>query len=441
LGEAGFGQYAAVVAFVGIFGVFFELGLSQYVQRAIAQDPSRTPMLFWNLVLLRLALAVSGVVIITVLSLALRHEPLMTLGVLLFTATFVCSAVLVPLTTVLTANERFDLTSTFQVIGQILTIILSMVFLWLGADFLGLIYAAFVVMPTQVVLSFWAVRHYQHGSLRFQISPATWPALIRASLPFGLTSLALVFNYNVDTVILDHFYDKSVVGWYSVAYRLIFSLVAISRGFLDAITPTLAREHSDNPERVHVWVRKSLQWMLLFGLPAAMGVSLLAPQLVRLLYGQSFDPSIPVLEVISWDIPLMLICAFCGNVTAAVGLERPAARIYLMSSGINVALNLMLIPRYGMMAAAVVTVATDGLTLFQFGHLLNRHGYLQQMASRIFRIVVATSLMGGAIWLARALPLPLVITGGALSYVVLALLFRLIHVAELAALSRYLVRR
>src|SRR5262249_35736713 len=164
-------------------------------------------------------------------------------------------------------------------------------------------------------------------SLRFQIDPSTWLAFIRASVPFGLTSLALTFNYNADTVILDHFHNASVVGWYSVAYRLVFSLVAIARGFLDAVTPSLAREHVNNPERVRSWVRKSTQWMLLFGLPAVMGISLLAWQIVTLLYGPSFEPAGVALAVLAWDIPLMLVCAFCGNVTAAVGLEKPAARI------------------------------------------------------------------------------------------------------------------
>lgn len=427
LGEVGFGQYSAVIAFVGLFGVFFELGLAQYVERTIARDPSRTQALFWNLVTLRLILAITGMAAIIGLSVLLQHDTWMTLGVALFTGTFVLASFLMPLTTVLTANERFDLTSIIEVAAQIVTIIVGASLLYLGFGFWALLYVGFVSMPLQIVLALWAIRRYRYGPLRFQIDPSSWRPFIAASLPFGITSLALTFNFNADTVILDLFQDSAEIGWYNAAYRLVFSLVAVTGGFLTAITPSFSREHVHDPERVRSWTRASVQWMLLFALPAAVGASLLASQAMTLLYGEAFAPSGPVLAVIAWDIPLLMFCAFCGNVTAAVGLERPAARIYLLSAVLNVVLNAIFIPVYGKMAAATITIVTDIIMAFQFFVLLSNHMQLGQIRGYLLRIAIAAGLMGIAVWLSSALPVAVPIIVGIVSYGILIIVLRLVE--------------
>nr|MCU0494346.1 oligosaccharide flippase family protein [Chloroflexaceae bacterium] len=221
LGDVGLGQYAMTIAFVGLFGVFFELGLTQYFERTIAQNPASTQSLFWNLVALRLMLAVGGVVVISGLAVLWGHEPSVVTAIILFSLTFLLSAFLSPLTTLFTANERFDISTGMQVVNQLITIVLGTVLLWLGFGFLALIYTGFVAMPIQILISIWAIRRYQLGPLPFQIAPASWGTFIKASIPFGITSLALTFNFNADTVILSFFRGAEEVGWYNAAYRMV----------------------------------------------------------------------------------------------------------------------------------------------------------------------------------------------------------------------------
>jgi O-antigen/teichoic acid export membrane protein len=441
LGEAGLGHYATVVAFVGLFGVFFELGMSQYVERTIAQDRTRTLVLFWNLVLLRLILAVLGVAVTTSIAFFMGYQGMLVLGVALYSATFLLAAFLTPLTVLLTANERFDLSTMIQFVGQFLTAVLGLVLLRLGAGFIGLICSGLVVMPIQIALCSGLIRRYQLGNVPFQISLASWPAFIRASLPFGLTSLALTFNFSVDTIILSLFYAASVVGWYNAAYRLVFNLVSLASGFYRAITPSLAREHVHNPTKAQAWARVSLQGLLLFALPIAVGTSLLAPRLVTLLYGASYAPTGKALMVIAWDVPLLMLTALLGNVTTAMGLERAATRIYLCTAGLNVVLNLLCIPRFGLLAAATVTVFTDSIAAIWFCRLLAAPLELRQIRSSVLRAGYAVTLMGVLVWLMQPFALPLVIVAGALSYAAFILWFRALEIAPLYAVVRGLFQR
>jgi O-antigen/teichoic acid export membrane protein len=441
LGDAGFGQYATVVAFVGLFSVFFELGMAQYVERTVARERAQTRLLFWNLLLLRGLLAGLGCLAITGAALAVGYEPPLVLGVLLLTATFLLAALLVPLTAVLTANEQFVVPTVAQVGGQILSMSLGLGLLLAGQSFLALLYTGFIVMPLQIGLCVWGLRRHRLGPPPFLLEPGSWPRFIRASLPFGLTSLALTYNFNADTVILGFFRADAEVGWYSAAYRLVFSLVGLVGGFLVALTPSLAREHLADPARAGLLVQRSVRWMALFALPAAAGVSVLAPGIVALLYGAEYLPAGPVLAIICWDVPLLLFTAFSGNVTAAIREERPAAWIFLAGAVANVLLNLLFIPTHGMLAAAWVTLATDGLAALCFYRLLDQRLEVGRTAGYLTRTALATALMAGLVWLARDAPLPLAVGAGVASFGALALGLRLVDLAELRRAARWLGRR
>jgi O-antigen/teichoic acid export membrane protein len=149
LGGDRFGQYSIVLAFVGLFQIFAELGVSQYVMREIARDRSKTQSLFWNLVALRLILGLLGIVGITLGALAAGYSSVLVLGVFIYTWTFVLSAFEAPLETVLTANERLDYAAALQVVGQLGFVILGAIVLLSGWGLLPLIAVGLLGMLPQ----------------------------------------------------------------------------------------------------------------------------------------------------------------------------------------------------------------------------------------------------------------------------------------------------
>lgn len=441
LGDTGLGRFATVVAFVGLFSVFVELGLTQYVVRAVAQDHQNAAELIWNLAALRLALAGVGVLVITGLALALGYPGYLILGIFLYTLTFFFAAFLAPLLVLPTAHEQFHRTALIQLGGQLATIICSVTLLQLGYGFFALVVAGLVAMPLQIAWAIWLVRRANYGPIPFKLDLRSWKLLIVASLPFGLTSLALTFNYNVDTVILGWFRDESTVGWYNASYRLIFNAVGVVGGFLLAMTPSLARVHYQDPDRVARWVSVSVRWLLLFALPVAAGLALLAPRIIALLYGADYAPAVPAFALLAWDVPLLLLLSFFGNVTAATERERPAALVFLGCAVANVVLNLALIPRFGIMAAASVTVVTDLICIAVFVVLLRHMLPMAPLARDAARMCAITAGMALVVWLSRSLPLAVVVALGAATFGLLAVWAKVIDLHTLTGLFRAVTRR
>jgi len=389
LGDDRFGQYSIVLAFVGLFQIFFELGMSQYVMREIAQDRSKTQPLFWNLVALRFLLAILGIIGITLGAVVVGYAPDLVLGIFIHTCGFLLSAFLAPLTTVLTANERLDYATGLNILGQLIFVLFGAIFLLSGWGFISLIVASLIGIPLQIGLAIWAIRHHHMATLSIQIEPRIWPHMIRSGLPFGIISLTLTIAFSIDTVMLSMYQPEHVVGWYNVAYNLVFSLMFFFRGFKEAIVPSLSRTYVNDPAQVERWYHRSVKFIAILSMPIAVGGMLVAFPLIRFLYTDEFLPSALALTILIWDVPLLMFTSFCGNMTTIISEERAAARIYSINAVANVILNLYAIPRFGVVGASLVTVVTDLIGALQFHFLLRHKLHLPDMTWVFVRILIA----------------------------------------------------
>ena len=147
-------------------------------------------------------------------------------------------------------------------------------------------------------------------------------------------------------------------------------------------------------------------------------------------------PAAGVLQVIIWDVPLLMFTALCGNMSYVVGAEKDAARIYGINALANIVLNLIAIPRYGIMGAAVVTVATDLIGAVQFYIALNRHLRLPDLRGTLLRIGGSTLVMGVVLWLAQSLPVIVVVVIGIAIYATSALVTGVLDASEITMLQQ-----
>jgi O-antigen/teichoic acid export membrane protein len=414
--------------------------MTQYVMREIAQDRSRTPSLFWNLTALRFLLAVLGIIGITLGAVIVGYSPELVLGIFIYTCGFLLYAFLAPLTTVLTANERLDYVTGLTILGQLIFVLFGAMFLLSGWGFISLIVASLIGIPIKIGLAIWAIRHHHMATLSIQIEPRTWPHLIRSGLPFGIISLTLTIAFSIDTVMLSMYQPEHVVGWYNVAYNLVFSLMFFFRGFNEAIVPSLSRTYVNDPTQVERLYHRSVKFIAILSTPIAVGGMLVAFPLIRFLYTEEFLPSALALTMLIWDVPLLMFTGFCGNMTTIISEERAAARIYSINAAANVILNLYAIPRFGLVGASLVTVVTDLIGALQFYFLLRRKLHLPDMTGLFVRILVALVIMGVVVRVADDLSLFLLIGLGAGVYGGLVLALRLLDDTEWAMILRLLRR-
>jgi O-antigen/teichoic acid export membrane protein len=440
LGDERFGQYSIVLAFVGIFQIFAELGVSQYVRREIARDKSKTEEYVWNLMAIRVILALVGIGTITSVAAAVGYAPELVLGIFIYTFGFLLSAIDMPLDTVLWANERMDYLTLMNVLSQVVFITFGGLFLFAGLNFIWLIVASLLSIIPRIVVSVLAIRKHGLLKMRFPIKPRIWYPLIRSGIPFGLISLALTIDYSVDTLMLERFVSDNEVGWYNVAYRLSLSLIIFFSGFSVAMVPSLSRTYVEDKKAVERWYYRSVKFIILSSLPLAVGGMIVSTPLIQFLFTEEFTPSAMALKIIIWDVPFVMFASFCGNMTTVVAEEKTAARVYIISAVANVVLNLIFIPRFGFLGAAATTVATDLIISIQFYFLLKRKLHLPDIKPVLARVAAASIVMGLMVWWGRDLHLFLQIGLGISVYGMLVFAFRLLEPDEKTMIVNFVMK-
>jgi O-antigen/teichoic acid export membrane protein len=425
LGDDRYGQYATILAFVSLFQIFAEFGMTQYVLREVARDHSKTNFLFWDLAAVRFGLAILSIVGLTLAASFMDYSPVLVLGIFMYTCMYLLSALQAPLEALLTAYERFDIVASMSVVGQMVYVFFGAIFLLTGKNFLWLILAGFIGLFPPITIGAWAVIRYRIITSRPVLTPSHWLHLIKAGLPFGISSLTLSITYSADTVILSKFHPTEMVGWYRVAYDLVFTLLFFTRGFKDAIIPSLSRIHATDPDEVGRWYHRAVRIFILSSLPMAVGGMVLAKGLILFLYKEEFLPSAQAFQILAWDIPFVMYASFCGNISTITRQEKQAARIYVFNAIFNITLNLILIPGFGYMGAAVVTVLTDFISAAQFYLLLRKNMFFPNLRSLAIRVILAAALMGVTVWLIPLDNLFLSAALGAIFYILLVFLFRI----------------
>lgn len=424
LGPQIYGQYTAVLAFGAVFAIFSDLGLGAYTVREVARGwdqpdgPRRVAQLYGNVLGLRLVLATAtvGAVVGTAW---ITGQPAVVVGAIALSSLgLILYAVQGSAEAVLSGLERLDLLSGTRVFNQLVFVVLGAVVLWRGVGYYGLILANLAGVSLMTWLCWRAV--YQLGVRPAVPSLAGWAPLIRASLPFGLIGFALGLSYKFDSVLLSY-RSQTETGLYNSVYNLVFSAVILSNALNTALYPSLTRQAARHPESLPRVYAHALRYLLIIALPIAAGVTALAGQLVPFLFGNKYVGAAPALALIIWAVPLMYTSEFLGYVVLIAGQERYVVRSVIISTACNIAVNLALVPVYGYLAAAAMTVATEAILVGQYSWLLRAVLRTFPWGQILIRPILATAGMLGIVLLLRDWPLAVPIVAGAATYGLLLL--------------------
>ncbi|MER3514377.1 MAG: flippase [Chloroflexota bacterium] len=385
LGDATFGRYSTALAYVYLFAIFSDLGLGTYLVREVARDRSRIAELLSNVIVLRLILSAGTVALIVGSAAALGRPGDVVIGVFVAGCMLFAFAVQGPLDSVLIGRERLDYSAVFSIATQLVFVGLGTLVLLRGLSYVWLLAAQLVSVLSAAALSAIVVRRLAtdggqwYAEARLQQSrrrlpssilgrpsPRKWPGLVRAALPFGVIGFTIGLSYHLDTVLLSTYRSDAEVGWYRAAYNLIFTLTMISHAICLALYPSLTRQRASLPQGLVRAYERALKYLFMLSIPIAVGATILAGSIILNLYREALAPAVVPLRILIWVLPLLFLSEFLGYVVIIADREQRAARALIVSTTCNVLLNLLLIPRFGYLAASVVTVITEAVLVGQY---------------------------------------------------------------------------
>jgi O-antigen/teichoic acid export membrane protein len=222
--------------------------------------------------------------------------------------------------------------------------------------------------------------------------------MLTDSLPLGVYSLLASAYFTLDLSIVGFLVSSHQVAYYAAATKALSILVIVPGLVVSAILPGMASKVGDSRDLGHL-VARAWHWLTAVAVPLCIGVVLFAPWFVRIFYGRGFGPAVPLVRILA----LSGLAALLSNVFGAALIASKRSRWLIIQGSIalvfNVAGNLALVPRYGVVASAWLTVITEvGVAL---GSALGLRGLIEfRWALKVTLVPILAIMAMVGVWMA-----------------------------------------
>ncbi len=201
-------------------------------------------------------------------------------------------------------------------------------------------------------------------SYRKQIaSPRLWTFdlptakyLIKESFPLLLSGAAVVVYQKIDQVMIGNMIDKASVGYYAVAESIAGMLIFIPTILSQTIMPILIQNYQVNKEQYQVKAQLFMDVTIWLCIIMCLIVSLLAPFVIRLLYGSQYESSILLLQVCVFKVIGYAFAQVTGAMIITEGKQKYVVIRNIIGCVCAILLNLLLLPRFGVLGAAIASI-------------------------------------------------------------------------------------
>lgn len=413
IGVTNLGAYTLTVTIAGYFGLVANLGVSYLATRDIATRPDDGVSILRQALAIQVPLSILLYGAFIALAPGLVHGDVAVrmvpvVGLLLFTNAATLDWVLLSL-------GRSRTVATWRLIGQVIYGALVPIlvipgatgavrYAWLNilglaVTALGIAWAVVRVAQTRVLPP---PRKLKVG-LETYVRRTLLPRL-RRSLPFGYSLVMIQIYVAVDILLLGLLASTRAVGLYAAANKLPAAVNVFANLWLNVFFPHASHRLTDEPESFRRDLGRIITAAVIIAAAISVGALLCAGSLIPLIFGPGFRSASAPFALLAVAQSLVLLQANFSNVLLAGGRERSFATLLTCAAVAITALDLILIPPYGTVGAAIATVVAEvGLTSATMLAVVRRLGRLPLDGARLMRGLAVIAIMGLATFGARFL--------------------------------------
>lgn len=376
LGASGFGILSFAIAFTGIFVVLIDLGLNMLTVREVARDKSLMGKYSGNVIIIKIILALLTVFLIALTVNLVKYPPEIIIVVYLIGLSVIFGSFSGIFNAIFQANEKMEYQSLGQILNSFLMFLGALIIIYYGFGIYA--FASLYLIVTATVLSYSIlVCVWKFVIPQLEVDLNFWKNTIVEAFPFGLTNIFVLIYYYIDVVMLSIMIPNSneLIGWYSAAYMLVMPLSFVPSIFFTSVFPAMANFYKKSEKSLKFTFERSIRYMLILGLPIAVGITLLADKLFLLIYGLTFLPGVIALQILVWSVPLIFIDSAFTYLFNSINRQITVTKIMGVVAFINVVLNYLLIPYFSYIGASIVMVISDLVTLMFMVFVLRTTNY------------------------------------------------------------------
>ena len=399
LGAESYGIWIQIVVTINLIAPLARLGLNESIIRflAVKKDRHEIQEGVYSVLTLVLALALAIAFLLVIFANPIANffrAEIILVNILAFIIIFESLNLIL-----------FSVLLTFQEVGKYALFTLLKVFLesgliiaavFLGYGLLGAVTSLLIVGVTMFLIlfslllkrigikipTFSPIREYLHFSLPRMVS--------------GISYWTVAFG---DRYLVGFFLGTLFVGYYAPAYTLGNVLNFFLYPFFVVLPAILATSFDKNRiEEVKTYLRYSFKYFLMIAIPSVLGLSILSKELLLILSTQEIaSNSYYVTPFIALSILLYGITSFHGQILRLVKKTKIQGSIWMAAALLNLGLNIIFIPLFGILGAAITTLLSYALAFLLIRYVASKELRLEVDWKFVMKSVMASLVMVAAI--------------------------------------------
>lgn len=401
LGAGGFGDFGYIVAVFTFFQFAGDLGVEKIALREMARNPDRAHSLAGAAMSLRslLSLAAAGIAGLFLFLFAPTPR-LAWLGAL------ACLSLPFSLGSVYPvfyqANLRVGRAVRFTVLQGFLQASLLVIAIALSARVatlrdsqLELVVTALALSgPAAYALFAWTARH--EFKPRPSIQPGLWRYFLEQAAPLAFNLFCIMVSLRADQLLLRSIKGAEPLGHYTVALRFMDIFTIVPAVLLLTVFPLMSRIDGAAGKRLEEAAFWSYKALSLFVLPVALAATVLAEPIMQLLFGAAYLPAARPMAILMWSLFFSYANTVTFDAITAAGMQRVLLRLSAITMILNIGLNVLLIPRYGAVGAAVAFLIFSASSYPFLAALPDTRPLVKAFLAASWRPVTITTLLAAA---------------------------------------------
>jgi len=363
LGPERFGLLSYANSFVVLFIALATLGLDGIVVRELVKTPERRDELLGTAFGLKIAgTIVMWLVIVAVVP--LTDNDVQTNSLI----AIVAFAVIFQTFNVIDFNYQAEIKSKYVVHAQLVQLIISSITkLVLIATNASLVWFAWVYLLDAAVLAFGLSVMYFRNSGKIWYWQWKWLSakrLLQDSWPAILATISGSLYMRIDQVMINNMLNSKEVGLYAAAVKLSVAWNFIPMIITTSLLPAIVNAKKQSKEVYYQKLQKLHDLMMLLAVAVALPTTFLAPWVVETLYGVEYMQASKVLSLHIWSGVFVFLGVAGGRWYLVENLLVLSLYRHLIGAVVNVIMNLYLIPRYGIIGAAISTLISFSVSCY-----------------------------------------------------------------------------
>lgn len=408
LSVGGYGQYVYVYEFIAFFGIAADLGLFTIAVKEMSQDQDSIPEIIGNVLSIRtiLIIAMMSLAVVTSFFLKASESILIPLGVSIASFSAILTLLNGTVSSLLQVKLKMEISSTTAVIGKIITFSTMLYIIFVGfpdqkeIGFLLLLAAGVFGNLIMFLSTSYYARKISPINYKFNIS--VWKKLTKESLPYGIALILNTIYFRLDSILISELRGDVELGIYGAAMKILEQFSVIPLYFMNSVLPVLTKAIKENSNRYKTIISSSFDFLAALALPIVVGAFVLAYPIIFVIANPDFLSNLSegylgsdiALQILIFALLFQFLNVLFAFILISVGEQKKLLYINAVCVLLNLITNIIFIPIYGFVGAAVTSVFCELFILIANYKVAKNHLHFSISYLNLFKITLASVLMG-----------------------------------------------